>query len=192
MNTAVRTLAGLLLSALAFAPAGSQQTAAGDPTAAAIATELEALMSPDSAPIRGVHIALQETVQSFYARRGFRPAWGNARNASELRRAIADSAADGLDPADYELQLLESLAREIAGRAATNALRAQYDILLTEALLRLGYHLSFGKVDAESFDPQWNFGRTLEHRDVAREIEEALAAEDNYGRIEALKPTHRL
>ncbi|HKX98775.1 MAG TPA: L,D-transpeptidase family protein [Steroidobacteraceae bacterium] len=192
MSIVARTLAAVLLAALTFAPAGSQQAAAGDPTAAAIATELEALMSPEPAPIHGVHIALQEMLQSFYARRDFRPAWGNARNAAELRRAIADSAADGLDPADYELQLLDSLARELEGPAATNDLRAQYDILLTEALLRLGYHLSFGKVDAESFDPQWNFGRTLEHRDIAREIEEALAAEDIYGRIEALKPTHRL
>ena len=192
MIPVARTLAVLLLSALAFGPAGSQQVAPGDPTAAAIAMELEALMSPEPAPIHGVPIALQETVQSFYARRGFRPAWSNARNAAELRRALADSAADGLDPADYELQLLDSLARELEGPAATSDLRAQYDILLTEALLRLGYHLSFGKVDAESFDPQWNFGRTLEHRDVAREIEEALAAEDIYGRIEALKPTHRL
>lgn len=192
MTPVVRTLVALMLSALAFAPAGSQQSALADPTAVAIAAELEALMSPEPAPIHGVHIALQEIVQSFYARRGFRPAWGNARNAAELRRAIADSTADGLDPADYELQLLDSLARELEGPAATSDLRAQYDILLTEALLRLGYHLSFGKVDAESFDPQWNFNRTLEHRDVAREIEDALAAEDIYGRIEALKPTHRL
>ena len=76
--------------------------------------------------------------------------------------------------------------------AATDVLRAQYDILHTEALLRLAYHLSFGKVDPESFDPQWNFGRTLAHRDVEREIEEALATKDIYRRIEALKPTHRI
>jgi murein L,D-transpeptidase YcbB/YkuD len=188
-------LAGLALSAaLALAPAFPQQPAAapGDPTATAIAAELEALMSPEPAPIQGVHIALQEIVQSFYARRGFRPAWGNAKNAGELRRALADSAADGLDPADYELELLGRLAREIDGPGATAVLRAQYDILHTEALLRLGYHLSFGKVDAETFDPQWNFGRTLAHRNVEQEIEQALAAEDVYGRIEALKPTHRL
>ena len=111
---------------------------------------------------------MQELIQAFYARRAFRPAWGNAKNAAELRRALADSAADGLDPADYELELLTRLGRELEGPAATSVLRAQYDILHTEALLRLAYHLSFGKVDAESFDPQWNFGRTLAHRDVER------------------------
>ena len=149
-------------------------------------------MSPEPAPILGVHIAMQELIQAFYARRGFQPAWDNPRNAAELRRALADSAADGLEPADYELGLLERLARELKDPAATGVQRAQSDILHTEALLRLAYHLSFGKVDPASFDPQWNFDRTLEHRDVARGIEEALATEDIYARVEALKPKHRI
>jgi murein L,D-transpeptidase YcbB/YkuD len=58
--------------------------------------------------------------------------------------------------------------------------------------LRLGYHLSFGKVDPESFDARWNYGRVLDDRDVAGGIERTLAAQDIYQRIEALKPTHRL
>jgi len=183
-----------LVAALAIAPATLPQPSATltDPVAMAIATELESLMSPEPAPIHGVQIAFQELVQSFYVRRAFRPAWANARNAAELRRALAESAADGLDPADYELDLLTRLGRELESPAASSALRAQYDILHTEALLRLAYHLSFGKVDPESFDPEWNFGRTLAHRNVEREIEEALAAEDIYQRIEALKPTHRI
>ena len=184
----------LLVAALAFSPASLSQPTPTltDPVAMAIAAELESLMSPEATAIQGVPISMQELIQSFYGRRAFRPAWGNAVNAAELRRALADSAADGLDPADYELELLSRLGRELDGPAATDVLRAQYDILHTEALLRLAYHLSFGKVDAESFDPQWNFGRTLAHRDVAQEIEEALAAKDIYRRIEALKPTHRI
>jgi murein L,D-transpeptidase YcbB/YkuD len=187
--------AGLVyLAALALAPAALAQPSPTlvDPAAMAIATELESLMSPEPAPILGVNIAMHELIQSFYARRAFRPAWGDARNAAELRRALADSAADGLDPADYELELLTRLGREVEVPAASNVLRAQHDILHTEALLRLAYHLSFGKVDPESFDPKWNFGRTLAHRDVERQIEDALATKDIYGRIEALKPTHRI
>jgi murein L,D-transpeptidase YcbB/YkuD len=179
---------------LSLAPAtlAQQPAALVDPAAMAIATELESLMSPEPAPILGVNVAFQELMQSFYARRAFRPAWGDARNAAELRRALADSGADGLDPADYELDLLTRLGRDVEAPAATAVLRAQSDILHTEALLRLAYHLSFGKVDPESFDPQWNFGRTLAHRDVEREIEDALATKDIYRRIEALKPTHRI
>jgi murein L,D-transpeptidase YcbB/YkuD len=188
-------LAAIALAALLLPmePVRSQAAApAGDAVASAIAAELEILLAPGADGIHGARIALREMIQDFYSRRAFLPAWGDATKAAELRRALADSAADGLDPADYFLPLLEDLARRAAEPAATSKLRAQNDILLTEALLRLAYHLSFGKVDAVTFDPQWNFGRTLEDRDVAREIEEALAASDIYQRIEALKPTHRL
>jgi murein L,D-transpeptidase YcbB/YkuD len=166
--------------------------AIADPVATEIAAELEALLSPDVDSIHGARIALRELVQDFYARRSFRPAWGDARNAAELRRAIADSAADGLNPEDYFLALLEDLSRQARAPGATPTLKAQEDILLTEALLRLGYHLSFGKVDAESFDAQWNYSRTLDNRNVSGRIEAALAGTDIYARIEALKPTHRL
>jgi murein L,D-transpeptidase YcbB/YkuD len=190
-----RTLAALAL-AFTFWPApgilSQARPTSDDPVAAAIAAELESLLEPGVTEIQGAHVALGERVQVFYARRGFRPAWGDARNAAELRRALADSAADGLSPADYHLPLLENLARRVREPAVTPVLQAQQDILLTEALLRLAYHLSFGKVDAETFDAKWNYGRTLEARDVASEIEQALAARDVYRRIEALKPTHRL
>jgi L,D-transpeptidase YcbB len=187
---ALASFASLLV--LLFAGSALPQAPTQNAAAEAVAAELESLMSPEPRTIRGVDVAMQELVHAFYARRGFRPAWDNPRNAAELRRALADSAADGLDPADYFLPLLTRLSGELASPGASDILHAQYDILHTEALLRLAYHLSFGKVDAASFDPQWNFGRTLAHRDVAQEIEKALAAEDIYRRVEDLKPTHRL
>ena len=70
------------------------------------------------------------------------------------------------------------MADEIRSGKAGTELRAQFDVLNTEALLRLGYHLSFGKVDPNSFDSQWNYGRTLEGLNVSQEIERALDADD--------------
>lgn len=163
-----------------------------DPVATAIAAELDALMAQEVDSIQGTRISFRELLQDFYARRAFRPAWGDAQNVADLRRAVVDSAADGLNPADYFLPLLEDLAQQARGPAATPTLLAQHDILQTEALLRLGYHLSFGKVDPETFDARWNYGRTLDDRDVAGRIERTLASRDIYQRIEALKPTHRL
>jgi murein L,D-transpeptidase YcbB/YkuD len=163
-----------------------------DPLAQAIAAELDAWTTAAAPTIHGARIALPERLQEFYTRRGFRAAWDNARNAEQLRRALTESYDQGLDPKDYHLPLLEDLAGQIARSAATDAVRAQYDVLLTEALLRLAYHLSFGKVDPQTFDAQWNYGRTLASMDVSRKVEEALAAEDIYQRVEALKPTHSL
>jgi L,D-transpeptidase YcbB len=196
----MRSRAGLPRLAAALActaflllpPALHPDTPPRDSLVQAIAAELAPLSDEETATVHGVRVALGDVIGPFYARRAFEPAWTNEKDAGELRRALADSAADGLNPADYYLPLLEDLARQLRGPGSTAALRAQYDVLCTEALLRLAYHLSFGKVDAESFDAQWNYGRTIGARDVAREIEEALASHDLYARIEALKPTHRL
>jgi len=175
-----------------LAVAAQAPSADSDSVARAIATELDASMSPEAPTVHGVRLALQARVQEFYSRREFRPAWSNPENAAQLRKALADSYDDGLDPADYHLPLLEELSRQVTQATATDVLRAQYDVLLTEALLRLAYHLSFGKVDPETFDPQWNYGRTMAHTDVAQRVEQALAAADIYQRVEALKPTHYL
>ena len=178
----------LLSSALHAQPAATDE----DAVALAIESELDRLMDPEVTAVHGEHVALREPVQSFYAERKFRAAWSNERNASQLLRALAESYDEGLDPKDYHYSVLEELTRRVGESEATNAERAQYDVLLTDALLRLAYHLSFGKVDPETFDPQWNYGRTLASRDVTQEIEEALAAEDIYERIDALKPTQPL
>src|SRR6185369_14873784 len=164
----------------------------GDPLARAVAAELDAWTTAAEPTIHGERIAFSERVQEFYTRREFRAAWDNAHNAEQLRRALAESYAEGLDSKDYHQPVISELATQIAGGAASDSLRAQYDILLTEALLRLAYHLSFGKVDPQTFDAQWNYGRTLESTDVSRKVEEALAAEDIYQRVGALGPTHSL
>jgi L,D-transpeptidase YcbB len=182
-----------LIVALALTgPPAATAPAGDDAVAAAIATELESLLSPDGPRIRGVTVAMQEIMQTFYARRGFGPAWEKRENADQLLAAMEGSYADGLDPADYQLSLLQDLTRVVRQPSSTATLRAQYDVLMTESLLRLGRHLSFGKVDAATFDAKWNYGRGLGDRDIPREMEEALAAGDLGRRIEALEPTHRL
>lgn len=192
MCIASRILLVVLFAVTLFPRAAESQTGADDPVALAIADELETLLNPEVTSIRGARIALRDPIQEFYAQRGFRAAWNNPHNAEQLRKALADSYDDGLDPIDYHVPLLDKLSQQVAQPGVSAKLRAEYDVLLTEALLRLGYHLSFGKVDPETFDAQWNYGRTLGRIDVAREVEQALATEDIYERVQALKPTHKM
>lgn len=159
--------------------------------ALALQQQVDVLIQPGSAQVRGARIVWAAWIHEFYAKRSFRPAWTNVHTSQELQRAIEDSRLDGLEPGDYHLPLLQKLSAEVAAPTASDSVRAQFDVLQTDALLRLGYHLSFGKVDPESFDAQWNYGRTLGSLDVVEEIEAALAADNIYARIEALKPTHR-
>src|SRR5688572_20585999 len=196
MNNTARVvliwIACIALGLQARALTAQAPAADSDPVGLAIAAELDASMSPEATTIHGTRLALQAVVQEFYSRRGFRAAWSNPDNAAQLRKALADSYEDGLNPADYHLPLLEALSGQITQSTATDVLRAQYDVLLTEALLRLAYHLSFGKVDPQTFDAQWNYGRTLGSVDVAREVEETLATENVYARVADLGPTHSL
>jgi murein L,D-transpeptidase YcbB/YkuD len=181
----------LLAGACAALPAAAAPADA-DQVAMAIGAELDALMNPDVTSIHGAQIALGDRLRDFYSRRGFRAVWTSAQPQQQLLKALADSYDDGLNPADYYLPLLQQLSPQVVAPEATATLKAQYDILLTEALMRLGYHLSFGKVAPESFDPQWNYGRTLPRTDVAGEIEAAIASSSVYDRLAALKPTHQM
>jgi murein L,D-transpeptidase YcbB/YkuD len=86
---------------------------------------------------------------------------------------------------------LRSLAVEIDAKSASATALAQFDILLTEALMRLSYHLTFGKVDPASFDAQWNYDRTLAAIDVTAAIDEIIASGNVYERLAAMRPTHQ-
>jgi murein L,D-transpeptidase YcbB/YkuD len=181
-----------LLFAFAAKPTLAQNTNASDPVVQAITSELDLLMSPDISSIQGVRIALIPQLHDFYSSRGFRPAWSNRESIHQLLKAIADSEADGLDPIDYHAKVLQSLVDETDRSGAAPTAFAQLDLLLTEALLRLGYHLTFGKVDPESLDPQWNYGRTLAAINLEDTIERMIDSGTLYERIEALKPTHNM
>jgi len=159
------------------------------PTHSELQTQVEALLESGPVAIHGADIAYPSIVYAFYAQRGFQPAWTNPRTASELRRALKDSEADGLDPRDYNLPVLESLAASIEGNPTA---MAAYEILHTDALLRIADHLIFGKVDAASFDAHWNYTRSPIGIDVPRRIESAVTSDDLYGAIEKLKPTQRM
>ena len=97
---------------------------------------------------------------ALYERRGYSPIWVNPDSIDQLIEAVRQVDRDGLDPADYHFQLLIDYRRQ--QRAALTydpTLTADFDLLLTDALVRLAYHLSFGKVDPESIDPHWNMAR---------------------------------
>ena len=161
------------------------QVPAAPPSAAAseIRAQIDALLGPEPIEVHGARVAHPKLIHEFYSRRAYRPAWSDARTASELRRALKDSEADGLDPRDYHFAVLQQLADGSAPAAS--------EILHTDALLRLADHLSFGKVDPTSFEPHWNYAHTLEAVDIPQKIESAIASGDIYAEIEKLKPTHR-
>jgi len=142
--------------------------------------------------IGGARIAAKRLLPALYARREFTRVWTKPAARDDLLRAVRASAADGLDPEDYLLGALQSA--RAAAEAAGASLDAQidYDLLLSEALIRLLYHLAFGKVDPQSFDPNWNFTRKVHLHDPAAFVQESIDSGELYARIEREKPQHEM
>ena len=142
--------------------------------------------------VGNVRIAATRMLPAFYERRGFSRAWTEDATREELLQAIRDTRADGLDPEDYLLSTLERMQTQAETPDASLDVRIDYDLLLTDALLRLLYHLMFGKVDPTSYDPHWNFQREVHRGDAVEFVQGIIDSGHVRERIEQEKPQHRI
>jgi len=138
----------------------------------------------------GIDVAINETrittdivLPALYAKRGYKPVWSNPASVQQLISAIEQVDRDGLDPADYNLVTLRLLLERNNETGDANPERtANLDLLLTDSLIRLGYDLSFGKVDPEDLDSSWNMTRYIEDLDTRLQKDDAIEK----GRVDAL------
>jgi L,D-transpeptidase YcbB len=156
-----------------------------------IREKIEQLRLFKSLKIAEASVASTIVVPDFYERREFQLAWVKQTSIDDLWRAIREAEADGLDPRDYHLAALDRLRRALeTSPTPTPAMLADFDILLTDALVRLGYHLMFGKVDPERLDPSWNMSRDIIGFEPALVIQRALDSDSLYHAIDREKPQH--
>jgi murein L,D-transpeptidase YcbB/YkuD len=123
-------------------------------------------------------------IAGLYEARGFAPLWDDPARAQALLRAIDASLTHGLDPRDYHADRLAQPLPAGDARAAV-----ERELLLTDALMRLAYHLHFGKVDPRTLQPGWNFARTLAGADPAAGLARLATAPDPAAALAALAPT---
>jgi murein L,D-transpeptidase YcbB/YkuD len=139
----VGTSGAPLLAVRGVAEVPSLAVQSADTLTQALAVEVAALRAQLPA-------AEGRDLSTLYEKTGGRAAWllpdGNL--GSSVRRSIgmlADAAADGLDPADYDVAGIT--ARLSAFPASTPAQAAALDVRLSAAVLRFYRHLHFGRVD---------------------------------------------
>ena len=162
-----------------------------NPAVEIIRSKVEQLEATGELTVRGQEIASRTVLPDIYEAHGFRPAWTDPQNVEGLLHAVTGIEEDGLDPGDYHLGVLRELfAEERAGETPDPVLSADLDLLLTDSLVRLGYHLSFGKVDPENLDPHWNLAREIDDRNPAVVIQALLDSGSLAGRLEALRNPH--
>jgi murein L,D-transpeptidase YcbB/YkuD len=133
-------------------------------------------------------IASRILLPAIYRAHDYAPLWHNPRSVEQLLAAIRTSDLDGLDPADYNLDTLEALLQQRRDGVPDNTLASGLDLLLTDSLVRLGYHLSIGKVDPEALDPDWNMTRYIEDMDTLVQQADAVESGSVDLLLQSLRP----
>jgi murein L,D-transpeptidase YcbB/YkuD len=142
-----------------------------------IRTHVEELRVGGRLELLGQPIASRDVLPLFYENREFAPAWASLRQVDALLELVDASHLEGLQPNDYHAAALRSSRGTLTDLAALAPReRAALDVLLTDSIIRLGYHLRFGKVDPSELDPNWNPSRMLVGEDAAITIQKAIDA----------------
>jgi len=192
-----RNTGTLLLIAVLVAPAVFGQAPASEPYAEAIRERVDHLRyvtqhdHRDHA-VRGDRVVLDDVVARYYESQQFLPKWREPTRLDLLIASLADMDDDGLDPADYHIEVLQAYRDELrATRVLQPAEQADLELIATDAMMLALYHLYLGKVDPEKLSAQWNF--STRPVSVERGFERLTQALDS-GRIretfDAARPQH--
>jgi murein L,D-transpeptidase YcbB/YkuD len=154
----------------------------------AIRAQVEQVREGRTLTIAGQTISSVLVLPSLYERRDYAPVWDNPHAIRQLIEALEQVESDGLISNDYHLPVILKLqANNLAGDPAT---AAGLDILMTDALIRLGYHLLVGKVDAEELDTNWNMTTTIGDLDTMLALADSIESARIPQLIEHFRPDH--
>jgi len=118
--------------------------------------------------LEGERLASRVILPALYEQAAFRPLWREPDAVHELFAALDTIDEEGLNPRDYHMPVLARLRKRLRHRPDAKT-RAHFDLLLTDALLRLTYHLHFGRADPAAIDRDWNIELTVDKADyIAR------------------------
>lgn len=158
------------------------------PQAEAIRSHVEQVRAGSALTIAGQTISSALVLPSLYERRDYAPVWENPQAVRQLIETLGHVDNDGLISNDYHLPVILKLqANNLVGDPAS---AAGLDILMTDALIRLGYHLMAGKVDAEELDTNWNMTTTIGDLDTVLSLAESIESARIPQLIEQLRPDH--
>ena len=121
----------------------AQQAPPGQPL---LQKQLEQLYFEDAAHMGTDPIYAIGPLLELYKKNQYRLLWQEKQKIDELHQAVLASAEDGLTPADYHLQFIDSCLKSPEERLSTQELVTR-DILLSDAFLLLGEHNRHGKVN---------------------------------------------
>ncbi len=141
-------------------------------------------------PVCSTCVASHRIIPAFYRDRDYRPAWTNSKAIARMIQAIESARDDGLMLQDYHYQAITALRKQLRNGPDDPAAVADLDMLLTDALLRLSYHLYYGKVNPESLDPDWNFKRNIHKLDPVVYLKNVIKSGNIQENLDKLRPQY--
>jgi murein L,D-transpeptidase YcbB/YkuD len=147
--------------------------------------------------IRGTSLLSRDEIHTFYANRNFEEVWSEngilKELAYEMRFEILQSKFDGLNPSDYNLEILETFFQTFENNKKNKTKNnpgdlADLDLILSDAFFHLASHLERGKVDPIALESTWDITRKPKKADYSALLEEGVSSVDIRRQLEKLYP----
>ncbi|MDH3531793.1 MAG: L,D-transpeptidase family protein [Gammaproteobacteria bacterium] len=146
----------------------------------AIRFESELLRESGRLSFNGVRIAAPGLIVDLYATHAFAPRWALPGQAEALLEVISSVYYEGLRPVDYHRDRIARTQQSLdAGLELSSRGRAAYDMMLTDSLVRLVYHLRYGKA---------NPGTPASAPDLALAVQQLLDADSLSAAMTSVTP----
>ena len=147
---------------------------------------LERLQSQSKPEIANIPLASVRLLDDFYRQRGYHYVWHSSTQVEDLLR-LAESAVDeGLRTSDFHHRVISESVGSLTLSDLPATERAGTDILMSDGLLRLIHHRRYGKVDPQRLDTKWNHFEGPYAKDLLKDLERAIAANDLQAEVEDL------
>ncbi len=144
----------------------------------------------NSLTLDGERLLGVNAIKRMYRLNNFDPLW-NEKTSKQLFSEINEAVTlDGLQKQDYTLPGIESLINGQHLKDLSAKDRVERELALTESLLRLTYHLRFGKVDPVSLDSNWNYAKRLDFEDPVAALYQAIKDQNVKTILDGERPAH--
>ena len=175
-------------------PFGSPDLVTTQPSAADLAMAIRACLVDGGDPAFGVRSPAEQTeLSALYQVKGDAVLWIDttgrpSRQARESLMLLRDAQSEGLDPADYRPDMLDTLAATLGATSSPIPRNvASFDVALSRAMLRYFRHLHLGRIDPRTIGFRWNV--SAEGHDFAALLRSAVADDHIAETVVALRPS---
>lgn len=128
----------------------------------------------------------QKILPELYESYDYNLIWDTTKS-THLTQLISEMSNEGLLPEDYFDSKIRELSSEVSSKSTVKK-QVTLDLLKTESLIRMVYHLEFGKVDPEALDANWNIYKEIDSITPVKWFTSISNSDNLYEKVKQLIP----